>query len=136
MVDTVRDSASENHWFRMVFPFEIDAKTLLADDPLLAPFSQLKGNLSITDVNGNHLPGIVCINGKDYTGKDRSGETGFPIDAGPDGQNLNVNKQVLVYIADVDENLSTGAPFGFWNDINNPNKLIEPKDVIGVQDFI
>ena len=68
----------QNHWLRMEVPFVVDRSTVLADDPLLAPFSFLKGNVTITDSGGKHVRCTVLINGIDRTGRDRSGEEGYP----------------------------------------------------------
>src|SRR5688572_25339055 len=54
---------TENHFFRIVFPFTVDRSSILTDSPLLKPFSYLNGNITITDASGAHVPGLALVNG-------------------------------------------------------------------------
>ncbi len=109
--------SGENHYFRLAMPFKIDPTTLL--DATATAFSTLNGQVTVTDQDGFHIPGIVLINGIDADGVDRSGEVGFPEDIDTRGQNRNlehgdrngVRRDVLLYIADDDDDLSTFTAF-------------------------
>lgn len=102
-----------NQYIRLEVPFTVNRSSLVSPDPLLSPFSQLNGNLSIRDEAGNHLPGIVIVNGIDAFGIDRRGDVGFPSDLSASGSDLNVGPGVILYVADTgDGNLATAAAFG------------------------
>ena len=117
---------TDNHWFRIEFPFEIDASTLLDPSANLEPFSYLNGNLTIVDPTGAHVPGVALVNGRDAFGVDRSGSPGFPHDLTTSGSDQNLGKRVFLFIADADGSLATPAPFGgYLPDPGNPNGVIE-----------
>ncbi len=116
-----------NHWFRIVFPFDVRPTTLLSKDVLTDPFSNLNGNVTVTDAEGNHLPGLAMINGIDAFGKNHKNDVGFPVDPDPNDPavNRNLGKNVFLYVADIDRKLSTFAAFGFLRSATNPNDLVE-----------
>ncbi len=117
---------TDNHWFRIEFPFDIEANTILDSTANLAPFSYLNGNITIVDVNGAHVPGLALVNGRDAFGVDRSSNPGFPHDLTTSGRDLNLGKRVFLFVADVDGNLATPAAFGgYLPDPNNANGIIE-----------
>ena len=89
----------ENHFIRLDFPFDVDPASLLDPDVNFAPFSQLNGNLTITDQNGNHLPGIAIIDGRDVFGEDRTDDIGWPADLSGSGRDRNIGSGRFVYIA-------------------------------------
>ena len=70
-------TTTQNHFFRLEFPFRVTTDEFLLNDPLLAPFSFLNGQITVTDANGNHVPGIAMVNGVDLNGVNRSAEPGF-----------------------------------------------------------
>lgn len=115
---------TDNHWFRLTVPFDIQRLSVL--DPS-GPFGlRCSGpicNLQVTDGAGNTLPGLVTVNGLDANGTDRSQDVGFPIDLDANGNNRNVGAGVLLFIADADDDLSTIAAFGFTGNISNPNEV-------------
>jgi len=117
---------TDNHWFRLEFPFDLQPTSLLSADGLFEPFSQLNGNLTIVDEAGAHVPGLALINGIDAFGVDHSADIGFPHDLAPTGNDRNLGKAVFLFIADVDGDLSTPAPFGgYAPDPGNANETIE-----------
>ena len=102
-----------NQYLRLEAPFTVDRSSILSGSPLQAPFSYLNGNISFTDENGQHLPGIAIVNGFDAFGVNRTGDPGFPTDPAASGADLNVGAGVILYVADDGDNdLSTIAAFG------------------------
>ncbi len=117
---------TDNHWFRIEFPFNLDPKTFLDPSPNLEPFSQLNGNITIVDATGAHVPGLVLVNGIDAFGVDHKNDAGFPHDLSTTSVDRNLGKNVFLFVADVDGNLATLAPFGgYIPDPLNPNLIIE-----------
>ncbi|MEW6746141.1 MAG: hypothetical protein AB1486_25660 [Planctomycetota bacterium] len=90
--------SNQNHWIRLDFPFQVDSRSIMDPDVLYAPFSYLTGNITITDENGNHVPGIPIVNGRDVFGTDRTQDDGWPEDLSGTGRDRNARAQ-FVYIA-------------------------------------
>ncbi|MBL8842400.1 MAG: YncE family protein [Planctomycetes bacterium] len=117
---------TDNHWFRIEFPFDIDPTTILDSSANLEAFSYLNGNITIVDPTGAHVPGLALINGRDAFGVDRSTAVGFPHDLTTSGRDQNLGKRVFLFIADADGSLATPAPFGGYQpDPGNPNTILE-----------
>ena len=117
-------SNGKNHWFRLEFPVALDRRTILDSNPILSPFDYLLGTITISDVTGNHVPGLALVNGIDAKGVSHVTDTGFPHDV-VDGVDKNVQPNVFLYVANVDGDLSTTAAFGWIPDPNNPNQRLE-----------
>jgi hypothetical protein len=113
-----------NHWFRVEFPFPVDRTTILSSDPIYSPFSNLNGNITVTDKNGEHVPGMALVNGVDAFGMKHGADTGFPHDV-QNGVDRNLGANVFLYVADLDGNLGTIAAWGWTFDPLNPNAKIE-----------
>jgi len=107
-----------NHWVRLEFPFPINRATILEDSPFTTPFSYLNGNVTFTDKTGDHIPGMALVNGVDVFGVSHAADPGFPHDV-QDNVDRNLGPNVLLYVADVDRNLSTLATFGYQNGPNS-----------------
>lgn len=106
-------AGAANQFFRLEVPFKVLRNDISSDDAIFRPFSQLIGNLNVTDENGAHVPGIVLVNGVDAFGKKRGSDVGFPQDLDGAGQNRNLGEGVILYVADDgDGDLSTIAAFG------------------------
>ncbi len=104
---------NQNQFLRLECPFEVDPASIITPDPLLQPFSQLTGTITISDEIGNHLRCVVVVNGRDAFGVDRTGDVGFPSSLTASGKDLNVGPGVILFIADDgDGDLSTIASFG------------------------
>jgi YVTN family beta-propeller protein len=100
---------TENHWFRVVFPLALDANSI---------FNPQGGSSSITvlDDAGQPLAGMALVGGEDANGDDRSVEAGFPVDPDPaTGEDRNAQKNVFLFIADLDDDFTTLAAFGDLN---------------------
>jgi hypothetical protein len=107
------DASGKNQFLRLEVPFNVVPGDVMSPDPLYRAFSQLTGNLAITDELGNHLPGIVMVNGVDAFGKFRGNDVGFPHDFTAGGQDRNVGRGVILYVADDGDGLlSTVCAFG------------------------
>jgi hypothetical protein len=120
--------AADNHWIRLEFPFPIDPSSVLENSPATAPFSYLNGNVTITDPAGDHVPGLALVNGVDVFGVSHATEDGFPHDV--QGMvDRNVGPNVLLYVADVDGDLSTRAALGYQTGPPNDNSKVEIQDV-------
>ncbi len=119
---------TSNHWIRLEFPYPIVPSSILENSPLTAPFSYLNGNITVSDVAGDHVPGLALVNGFDVFGFNHATDPDFPHDVqGTVDRNLGPN--VFLYVADVDRNLSTIAAFGYQIDPTNPNLRVEITDV-------
>jgi YVTN family beta-propeller protein len=116
-----------NHWFRLEFPFAIARSAVLENSPLTAPFSYLNGAITVTDVTGDHVPGLAMVNGVDVFGVNHAGDAGFPHDV-QGGKDKNLGSNVLLYVADLDRNLQTIAAFGYKLDPLLVNKHDEITD--------
>jgi hypothetical protein len=113
-----------SHWFRIEFPFVLDRNSILSSDPLFAPFSTLNGNITVTDNNGEHIPGMAMVNGVDAFGVRHNADTGFPHDV-QSGVDKNVGPGVFLYVADLDGSLATAAAWGWTFSSVNPSLRIE-----------
>jgi hypothetical protein len=121
---------TENHWFRLEFPFDVDPTSILTTDPLTQPFSYLTGNITITDENGAHVPGLALVNGVDAFGVDRSAQ--IPHDLAPNGADRNLGKRVFLFVADVDGNLATKAAFGGYTAGPNNSRIEQATSTISL----
>jgi len=102
-----------NQYFRLEVPFVVRMSDIASVDPIFSAFSQLSGSLTVTDENGNHVGGIVIVNGFDVFGVYRADDSGFPHDFTAGGVDRNVGTGVILYVADEgDESLDTVAAFG------------------------
>ncbi len=102
-----------NQFLRLEVPFVVDRRDIVSPDPVYRPFSQLTGNLVVTDSTGAHVPGVAVVNGIDAYGKFRGNDPGFPKDLSGSGADRNLGAGVILYIADDgDGDLSTVAAFG------------------------
>jgi len=102
-----------NQFIRLEVPFDVKRRDIASPDPIFGAFSQLTGNLNVTDETGMHVRGIVLVNGVDAFGKDRSKDAGFPVDLDGANVNRNLGKGVILYVADDgDGDLSTFCAFG------------------------
>lgn len=111
-----------SHWIRLEFPTPIARADLLENSVFTAPFSYLNGAITITDLDGDHLPGLALVNGVDALGVSHAADPDFPHDVqGTVDRNLGAN--VFLYIADADRDLSTYATFGFALDTVSSAKL-------------
>ena len=114
-----------NHWFRIEFPVNVNRRHILEDSFLTAPFSFLNGAITVSDLAGAHLPGLAMVNGVDVKGVDHSGHPDFPHDI-VDGVDRNLGRNVFLYVADIDRDLSTYATFGFdFDPFSNANSEID-----------
>lgn len=109
------DSNGANQWFRLEFPFAIDRTTILDKDPVFVPFDNLNGNITVSDLTGDHIPGLALVGGKDVNGVNHTTDTGFPHDV-QNGVDRNALPNAFVYVANVDYDLSTIAAFGYTID--------------------
>ena len=101
-----------NHWIRLEFPVNVKRTDVLENSVLTAPFSYLNGAITVSDLHGGHLPGLAMVNGIDALGVDHKNDPDFPHDV-QGGVDLNLGKNVFLYVADGDRNLSTFATFGY-----------------------
>ena len=105
--------SGQNQYIRLEVPFKVRAADIMSSDSIYSPFSQLVGNLTITDETGNHVPGIALVNGMDAFGKFRGNDAGFPHDLTAGGQDRNLGTGVILYVADDGDGvLGTIAAFG------------------------
>lgn len=110
---TMPTSTTTNQFIRLEVPFVVDRHDITSPDPVYRPFSQLNGNLVITDAIGAHVPGIALVNGVDSTGRFRGNDPGFPKDLSGSGADRNLGPGVILYVADDgDGDLATVAAFG------------------------
>lgn len=114
-----QDAAGANQFISIRFPFKISsskvAKTIMKNKASLASTSFLTPNVTITDENGFHVPGIATIKGKDVFGTKRSNDPDFPTWLAANGKNLLVDNNVFAYIADdqgADLSMTPRAAFG------------------------
>ncbi|MFO0982427.1 MAG: YncE family protein [Planctomycetota bacterium] len=112
--------SGQNQFLRIQFPFDVDPTSVLnAGD---TDFSTLNGNIEITDQDGNHLPGVAAVGGKDASGKDLTKEQGWPVEPNSSGGDRNAAASSFVYIArglrtkskKPDPGLTPPAAFGGW----------------------
>ena len=101
----------KNQWFRLEFPVPLVRSTILDSNPVLVPFDYLLGSITVSDVNGNHIPGLALVNGIDVHGVSHTLDVGFPHDV-QSGVDKNAQPNVFLYVANVDNDLSTVAAFG------------------------
>jgi len=114
-----------NHWIRLEFPVNVQRDDVLENSFLTAPFSYLNGAITINDLHGDHLPGLAMVNGIDALGVDHKSDPNFPHDV-QSGVDLNVGKNVFLYVADADRNLATFATFGYhFNSFTNTREEIQ-----------
>ena len=106
-----QDAAGANQVISIRFPFKISsskvAKTIMKNKASLASTSFLTPNVTITDENGFHVPGIATIKGKDVFGPKRSNDPDFPTWLAPNGKNLTSQGDLTGH-ADLRFDLSTG----------------------------
>ncbi len=123
--------AGENHYLRLEVPFDVTRSSILSKDPLLAPFSFLNGNITITEEKGNHVSCVVMVNGVDAQGKKRTAEEGFPHETTASGSDLNVGPGIILFVADDgDGKLSTTCAFGGrFNDTDGRTDTTEIKQI-------
>jgi hypothetical protein len=106
-------AGAENQFIRLEVPFDVNRNEIVSSDSIYAAFSQLIGNLSITDQLGNHVPGIALVNGTDAFGISRGLDAGFPSDINAGGGDNNIGPGVILYVADDGDNdLGTICAFG------------------------
>ena len=106
-----------NQFLMLKFPMSIKkkkiSKTLMKNDPALAPTSFLTSNLTITDETGAHVPGIAVINGKTAQKVSLKNDPFFPTWQDSRGRNQLLDKKAFVYVADLgDQDIATVAAFG------------------------
>jgi YVTN family beta-propeller protein len=106
------DSNGSNHWFRLEFPFAIDRTTILDKNQVFVPFDNLNGNITVSDLTGDHVPGLALVGGRDVNGVNHATDIGFPHDV-QSGVDRNTLPNAFVYVANVDYDLSTPAAFGY-----------------------
>ena len=106
------DSNGANQWFRLEFPFPIDRTTILDKNTIFVPFDNLNGNITVSDLTGDHIPGLALVGGFDVNGKSHAADVGFPHDV-VSGVDRNTLPNAFVYIANVDYDLETTAAFGY-----------------------
>jgi hypothetical protein len=109
---TVPTLTSTNNWFRFELPYDLVPSSVLGTDPTLKPFSYLNGNVTVTGVRGEHIPGMAMVNGVDAFGVSHVNDNGFPHDV-VNGHDRNLGRRTFLYVADVDGNLSTPAAWGY-----------------------
>ncbi|MSR47858.1 MAG: hypothetical protein EXS13_12495 [Planctomycetes bacterium] len=115
---------SANQFVRLEVPFKVLRKEIASDDSIFRVFSQLTGNMTVTDETGAHVPGIVVVNGIDAFGEFRGNDPGFPKDLSGASLDRNLGEGVIVYIADDgDGDLSTIAAFGGQSNDSDLNPL-------------
>jgi hypothetical protein len=107
------NTTTTNQFFRLEVPWTVNRTDLVSPDPTYAAFSQLIGNLVISDETGAHVHGVLVVNGVDAFGVYRAAEPGFPHDLTAGGQDRNLGPGVVVYVADTGDNsFATVAAFG------------------------
>src|SRR6185369_2856402 len=106
------DSNGANQWFRLEFPFAIDRTTILDKNQIFVPFDNLNGNITVSDLTGDHVPGLALVGGRDVNGVNHATDVGFPHDV-QSGVDRNTLPTAFVFIANVDYDLATTAAFGY-----------------------